>query len=399
MRIVDDSGSDHGATRQHLVAPFAFYCLRFIERNTVKRYLAKLVASVLVACCVPGTNFGFTQPATAAPAVVTPPINDIPPGSLLCIDGQCRPAIAEITYDGRLAYKLTDGRSEAIVVPAIGRVMHFGTIGGPNWLWKAPSRPYKSGEWRNYGGAKTWPAPQSYWATWGVAWPPPPAWDAAPHEDEVLTGGHLRTISAVAPGLGARLIREFYFNASGEFVIEQTVEKLHGEPRKISLWSVAQIVTPEAVFLPLHGASAYRDGFHWLLKTKTNPQPVWQTLSPNVLQMETGRQGAYKIGVDAPVASIAAVRDGVAFVQRAARPDGQYPDGADKAGFPVEFYSYADERNSYGELELLSPLRTVRSGEKWTHSVRWSLHSLPSHDLKAPNVREAIEKLLFPASL
>src|SRR5467141_1441152 len=64
---------------------------------------------------------------------------------------------------------VSNGRVEAVIVPAIGRVMQFRFAGeedGPFWEnrameGKAPDSESK--EWSNFGGDKTWPAPQSDW--------------------------------------------------------------------------------------------------------------------------------------------------------------------------------------------------------------------------------------------
>jgi hypothetical protein len=39
--------------------------------------------------------------------------------------------VTQVMHDGRKAYRMSDGRSEAIIVPEIGRVMSYGFVGGP----------------------------------------------------------------------------------------------------------------------------------------------------------------------------------------------------------------------------------------------------------------------------
>lgn len=333
-----------------------------------------------------------------------------------CATGECAPMISETKFEGRAAYKLTDGKSEAIIVPSLGRVMRYGLVDGANQLWVSPNKAWKTGEWRNVGGDKTWPAPQSQWATWQKqGWPPSRAWDSEPHRAEVLSGGRLRTTSGVGEGIGARVVREFWFNAQGEFVVEQAVEKISGPPVQLSIWSVTQIAPPDAIFFPINPQSPFKNNFHWIARPQQNV--AWSNPSPTLLQVRPHTQTSYKIGVDAPVTAIAAVKDGVAFVQRAARPDGDYPDGALGAGFPLELWNNTNPH--YNELEILSPLRTYKSnpravrvsqlpsgfvkiepsqiGTRWKHTIRWSLHRLPSSDVNAPDVQSAIEQLFAPA--
>jgi len=63
--------------------------------------------------------------------------------------------ITRTVYDGRTAFRLSDGRTEAVVVPEIGRVMRYGFVGGSNWLWNSSQKSYGKNEWKNWGGDKT----------------------------------------------------------------------------------------------------------------------------------------------------------------------------------------------------------------------------------------------------
>jgi hypothetical protein len=309
------------------------------------------------------------------------------------------PQLTAVVYGGRKAFRLSDGRSEAIIVPAIGRVMRYGLVGGFNLLWNAPRGVENGyGGWINWGGDKTWPAPQSLWPVHaGAGWPPDRSWDGAAHRAQVLPGGRLRTFSPVSPKLGARVIREYSFS-NGEFVVAQSIEKLRGAPMMLSIWNVAQIPAPHAVFLPTNPQSAYKNNFFWFSKPKF--EPGVNALSPNVLQLLPLRgeqtKSGYKIGVDAPVSAMAAMWDRTLFLIRSARPEGQYPDGPDNAGFPVEFYDSGDSNPAkhYVELELLSPLKPFRPGSRWTHTMRWSLHTLHSGDAGDPAVHAQVEALL-----
>ena len=317
--------------------------------------------------------------------------------SPLCETGECQALVTQTTYFGRAAYKLSDGRSEAVIVPEIGRVMRYGLVKGPNLLWNAPTeKGLDIGGWKSYGGDKNWLGPQSYWPLWNKAgWPPDKAFDGSPHEAEILSGGILRLTSPLSESTGIRIARDFSFDVNGDLVITQTARKWRGEPIRASIWSITQIVPGEAIFLPLDANSPYKKNFHWLGTPKDDVEikPITSTL----LQVtpSTSAKGGFKIGVDAPVSSILSVRDQVAFLQRSNKPKGQYPDGADGAGFPVELYLNGDyPRAYYAELEILSPLLDFRAGSRWIHTVRWSIHALPSPDLEAPETIRTIDALL-----
>jgi len=329
---------------------------------------------------------GASSPALAQPTVL---------GARDCKNGECQPVISQITYAGRAAYRLTDGKSEAVVVPSLGRVMRWGKVGGPNLLWNAASVSKNPNDWKNYGGDKTWLSPQSFWKVMHGSdnWPPDKSFDGTPHGATVLTGGSLKLVSRTSRRIGIRIERVMGFNEQGEFVIEQHAIKTAGPPIRVGLWSISQSDAPDAVFLPSSPDSAYRNGFYVFpgYAAKVQPTQVRDDVF-SVLPRATG--GGIKFGTDAPNASLVAVKGNVAWLQQAAKPAGEYPDGADGAGFPVETYVNGSKDAPYVELELCGPLVNMFAGMTTTHTVKWSLHDLPSKDVSDPATRQAIEKLL-----
>jgi hypothetical protein len=320
---------------------------------------------------------------------------------LLCDENGCAAAVAPVEYSGRDAWRLTDGKTEAIVVPALGRLMSFRRVGGENWLWDNSDAARKSSGkgWKNWGGDKTWLAPQARWNELGgkAGWPPPREWDGAPFQSQILSGGKLKIWGPVSPVTGTRISRVFYHDENGDFVVEQTVSKVEGAAIEASIWSVAQVASKylNAVFLPLSQASAYENGFRWLNeKPGAEVSPMPRAVAPNVLQVVPAGV-AFKIGTDAPRATIAAMRGTEVLMLKSARPDGIYPDGqTSDNGLPIELFNSGDAINGYVELELLSPLLQFKSGERRTHAVRWSVHSLPSADVGDAAVHAAVGALL-----
>ena len=338
-----------------------------------------------IALCCPLTLALMGNRVTAAPFGDT---------ALQSIDGQCDATIARTTYQNRPAYKLSNGAVEAVVVPSIGRVMRWGKIGGPNLLWNNdPSKITETG-WKNYGGDKTWLSPQIYWDTFHrrtPGWPPEEVFDGQPHQAEVLTDGKLRLTTGLAK-TGIRLMRTMYFDDNGEFVIEQTARKESGAPIKAGLWSVSQAVPGQAVFVTINPDNPYKnDVFRFQGKTGHKAELARPTLM-KITPDPTG--GATKFGFDTKIAALVSVRDGVAWRQKTPRPGIHYPDGAASFGFPVEVFVNGAPDAYYEELEMLGPLRDFYKGTSWTHTVRWSLHDLPSTDVDAPAVVEAVDKLL-----
>jgi hypothetical protein len=108
-------------------------------------------------------------------------------------------------------------------------------------------------------------------------------------------------------------------------------------------------------------------------------------------------KNSYKMGADTSVIAVAAVKDGVAMIEKASRQDGEYPNGAaGGAGFPVKVYNSGDGKENYAELELLSPLPLLKKekGDRYQHTVRWSLHRLSSSDVNDMTTSATVEKLL-----
>src|SRR2546421_6348085 len=107
--------------------------------------------------------------------------------SMLAPAAPGRISVKRADYHGwPAAFIISNGQAAAVIVPAVGRVMQFHFLGedGPFWEdhaldGKLPDP--KATNWNNFGGDKTWPAPQADWPTIALrGWPPPPAFDAMP---------------------------------------------------------------------------------------------------------------------------------------------------------------------------------------------------------------------------
>jgi hypothetical protein len=334
----------------------------------------------------------FAATLPAIPAHAAPLTNEE-----LCETGQCPAMISVVKYQGRTAYRLSDGRSEVVVSPEIGRIMRYALVGGPNLLWNAtPGQEPRFGDWVNYGGSETWLGPQNSWAIWHARghWPPDPAFDGKQGDRaEVITGGKLRLTSPLSPGTGITITRDMYFAPNGDFVIDQSATKSEGAPVQAALWNISQVAPGEAFFVPINPNSPYKKNFHWM--TPPNDDVDVTAVTPSLLRVVPTLGGpAFKLGADAPAAALATLKDHVVFLQQAKHAVGEYPDGATGAGFPVELFVHGDKRAFYAETELFSPLLVFRAGTRWQQSVRWSLHALPEGDIDSPQTWAAIDALL-----
>lgn len=310
---------------------------------------------------------------------------------------EAQTTMMKMQWEGRTAYKLSDGKTEAIIVPELsGRVMSYGMVGGANLLWNGP-KSFKAGEWGNWGGEKVWPALQGDWPLFSPAWPPHPTYDGLPHKGETLPGNRLRTVGPVMEGFGVRATREFGFDAAtGEFVITTTFEKIKGEPRKVAIWNVTQIPQPEIIYLLANPNTAYKDNGAWFGPMMPKEAKKAEVTAEGLLAYTPTPTGGYKFGTDALLPAVAGVKGGVAFILRADKKEGDYPEGAQGSGFPVTIWNAGgdDPAARYNEMEVMSPLTGMKNGDKLVHILRWKIVRLPNADPNSPESRAAVAAAL-----
>jgi hypothetical protein len=294
--------------------------------------------------------------------------------------------IDEIEYRGWAgAVQIQNGDVRVVVVPQIGRIMHYGFVGGQNVLWNNPDLlgqvlpedgppvAEDSVEWQNYGGDKIWPNEQDdFEAINDRSWPPDHWFDGHAQAWERIEGG-VRITSPVSPANGARVIREIRLAGDGtRLQIGQRLEKVqmarHSqlEPLRYTIWNVTQLRTPQVALLPLNPHSIHPDGAR-----------IWDDTPRERLEVR-GDVGlfvphptdAQKVGVDSDRWLGAIVDDIVIgeFYRRDATKS--YPD----QGLSAEVYTSA----TYTELELLSPLMPLAPGQQLRFEIAWELHRLPA---------------------
>src|SRR5947207_9898589 len=118
-------------------------------------------------------------------------------------------------------------------------------------------------EWGNFGGDKTWPAPQTDWPKLTPrAWPPPVAFDSMPVRASV-DGFNVNLISAVDPHYGIRAYREIQLDLDRPVMtITTTYEQVSGQPLKASVWVISQLKDPVAAFASLPEFERFREGYN-----------------------------------------------------------------------------------------------------------------------------------------
>ena len=104
---------------------------------------------------------------------------------------------------------LSNGQFEIVVSPAIGRIVSYGPVHGPNVLWEHPGAaeaptPFRG--WINWGGDKVWLWPEQNWGDWNGGRHAPPGDPTPVPYDIQIDGRLLRMVSPVLPGCGVRIV-------------------------------------------------------------------------------------------------------------------------------------------------------------------------------------------------
>jgi hypothetical protein len=257
------------------------------------------------------------------------------------------------------AFQLNNGIVSAVIVPSIGRVMSFGFPGEESPFWDQPALYGKSpqpdsGEWLNFGGDKSWPAPQGDWAkNGGRSWPPPATYDSKAVRARIV-GGDLLIESDVDPRLGIRFERRIsLLPGSPSMRIETTYYKVSGDPVDISIWVVTQLDHPDAMFIPLPAPGLFGEGYN----LQGNPLFEHLTVQGGFLKMTRNPHSNHKIGSDAS-RLVWVGPDSVLRIDTSRIAGMPYPDN----GSSVEIYTNGDPL-AYVELETLGPVQRLSIGQ------------------------------------
>ena len=265
---------------------------------------------------------------------------------------------------------MSNGRAEAIIVPAIGRVMQFrfaGESDGPFWENRAldgKSPDPQSPDWGNFGGDKTWPSPQSDWPRITPrAWPPPVAFDSTPVTAQIYFNSVI-LVPPVDKDYGIRTRRVIELDPERPILtISTTYEKAAGDPMRVGIWTITQLQNPTTVYMPLPGTSRYPDGYN----KQSDALPAKLKVERGLVSLTRDPGNAHKIGSDAGTLLWVGERQ-MLRIDSARVPDADYPDQASSA----EVYTNPDPLQ-YVELEMLGPLQTLKVGDQMTRNNVYTL--------------------------
>ncbi len=311
-----------------------------------------------------------------------------------------------VTFRGWAAWRLANEFVHLIAVPEIGgRVMAY-DLGEHRFLFVDPdlagklfSADENQGDgslaaWKNYGGDKTWPAPQGWDNDEQWHGPPDPILDTGRYTvDEVYARTDQAAIAMTSPPdprTGVQITRRFTLvPGSSRVQVNLAFRNVSGRRIRWSIWDVVQLnagrTLPDgsrthdpscSVTAPVNPNSRFARGFNVMFGADDNPQ--WQVIDG--LFRADYQWAIGKVGLDSPAGWIAfhQASQQAAFVEQFAYvPGGEYPDD----GATVECWTvgagkvanldYADSGIYLMETEVLGPLTDIEPGAAATFALEW----------------------------
>ncbi len=316
------------------------------------------------------------------------------------------PTIEQFDFHGWGGVRLGNDWVEAVCVPEIGgRLLQF-SLGPHNFLFVNPDLLGKrfsyeehagAGKlinWKNYGGGKTWPAPQGWAGDGQWAGPPDPVLDSGCYESETEQGDGRASVlmtSPPDPRSGLRIRRLLSLEeASSHLTLELSFENISAETIRWSIWDVAQLLCRAAdgklnddcwLYIPV---DPQREAPYEILFGADNEQYQLDAASGLLAVQYQGIVG--KIGLHSRAGWIAFADRQTGFVlcmRFPYQPDAEYPDqdatvecwtespGA-PSPIPIRSPGYILE------AEILSPLFTLAPGQVAAHRLIWSAAFCPA---------------------
>ncbi len=212
--------------------------------------------------------------------------------------------------------------------------------------------------WRVYGGHRLWTAPECK----EIYYP-----DNEPISYELLD----RTIiirQNADPWKKVEKTMEISFVSDDSITINHIVKNIDTEAQNFSIWPVTSIAPGGTEFIPLKyaesGSVPVNKITTWFYTSLGDERATYKRESITLRHQATGTR--YKIGVAHPSGPISYTNKGVVFEKiYDIFSDKEYPDGN------VSYETYMCDYMV--ELESLSPLYTVKTGESVSFKETWKL--------------------------
>jgi len=294
-----------------------------------------------------------------------------------------------INYKGwENAVQITNTEIKVIVVPQIGRIIHYGFLNEENLLYENPKfegqtysaeNPYKvDGELvhASFGGDRMWPTVQdSFEVLNGNRGLSDPWIDGSPWGYELIENG-VQITSPVSDYVGAKVSRTITLNDQGSVVdIKQKMEKIQRgkqrqlEPIPLTIWNLTKIKNPDFTLIPLQERSVFDEGI-LIPVWPDNINSAWKNYSKigDVGMLIPDKELFQKVGADSK-GWVAGVTGNIVFGEFFKYDVNEtYPDG----GTSATIFTCSD----FTELECLSPEKKLKPGQSIQFDIQWKLHKI-----------------------
>jgi Domain of unknown function (DUF4380) len=234
--------------------------------------------------------------------------------------------------------------------------------------------------WRNWGGDKTWPAPQG-WST-DAEWhgPPDPVLDGGAYEASEEDGA-VAMRSATDPRTGLRIVRRVRLDAdAAKVTLDLAFENVAARRVRWAIWNVTQVPGGgEGVFVGVDDPAV-------VVLFAATGTPGHARAAPGVLHVPT-QDVVGKLGFPGAVGWLAQARGGIVLTQRwPVSEDADYPDRGSRAEVwlqhpverPLEDLGGLRPSDRVVELEALGPLVDLAPGEQSTLEVEIGACAVPA---------------------
>ncbi len=295
-------------------------------------------------------------------------------------------SVKEINYKGwKNAVELKNGLVCLVVVPQVGRIIHYGFDNEENVLFvnkEMAGATFKEGEVYLkdgkpaspfLGGDKVWTSSEEYFHLLNGSRFIADQWiEQGPYSFKILEKG-VKIESPVSKIQGVKYTRIITLEENTTVVkIEQELEKVHKaksaelDSIPLCIWNLTKIKPHKTAWLPLNMKSVFKDGYiipYWPDAKNYATDNV--EVQDGLIKLNAINGNAQKIGADA-MGWVAGFMGEALMIERFKMDNNaEYPDG----GTSATIFSCPE----FSELECLSPQEVLKIGEKMEYDIEWEL--------------------------
>jgi hypothetical protein len=274
------------------------------------------------------------------------------------------------------AYRISNGRVEAIVVPEIRRVIAFNRVGEANVFWTddqvAPGKPK---QYTNFGGEKAWLWPQERFKG---TWPPP--MDVNQIQYNLLSARDALIMeSDPFPGLETRIRRTIWIDSQDRLIIDSELEG--SGSAGWGLWTIAQLPRGDAVLAKMSAGAASSA----VLLKPMKPEEILEIeeIDSGIAKLSAGGDISRKAGLDANRLAVLSGNKMVMIEQELFRqmPEHTFLPGQRAQVFVTDLTSDWHKQRPFVELEFTAPVQPVNhAGPPVKLRTIHSIHTISGMD-------------------